>query len=184
MRTSVAILFFVIAMIQATFCAAQENDDLKHNWKQERGNGEIRFISKYPAPIPFSITGEPEAIIIMNSEKLSPVKDSLSKIINFEIQEIRKGTQIDEYLEDDGHKPDKGITTYIEEINGTKVGFIKYRGAGVIGKPPVMPRTAIHGIFIKNDHIYFVHLIVLFAGHQEEVRADQLTIIKGLIGTL
>lgn len=115
---------------------------------------------------------------------MSTEKKSLSETVKSEVQEIRNELQIGDYLEEDGYNPVDGIATYVEEINGTKVGFIKYRAVGVVGKAPVMPRTTIHAIFIKKDRVFFVHSIVLFAGHQEEVRADQITIIKGLIEAL
>jgi hypothetical protein len=176
-----AIFFIVITMIPTVHGATQENT-LQHDWKQERENGEVRFISNYPAPFPFSTTGEPEAIMTINVEKISPDKKALAEIMQSEVEAIRKEIQITDYLEEDGQTPDHGIATYVEEINGQQVGFIKYRTTGLIGRPAVMPRTVIHAIVMKNDRIYFVHLIVLFSEHQEEIRADQITMIKGLIG--
>jgi hypothetical protein len=84
-------------------------------------------------------------------------------------------------LEEDGHTPDRGIASYFEEIAGHKVAFIKYRTVGVAGKSQVMPRSVRHAIFIKKNKTYFVHLVVLFAEHQEEMRADQIHVIRDLI---
>ena len=159
----------------------QDENNLLHDWKEVHEDGEIRLISNHPAPFPFSTKGEPEATLTISSEAVSPERKTLSKIIKSEVADIRKEIQIAEYMEEDGHKPNKDIVTFYEVIEGVKVGFIKYRGAGVVGGATALPRTAIHGIFIKGDTVYFVHLIALFAGHQNEIRDDQLHVIRSLI---
>jgi hypothetical protein len=178
-------IFIGCLLILATSLAIQSSfaDEIKliHDWKETHEDGDIRFSSNHPAPFPFSTKGEPEATITISSEAVSPERKSLTKIISSEIKDIRKEIQIAEYMEEDGHKPDKDIVKYIEDIEGVKVGFIKYRAAGLIGGSSVLPRTVIHGIFIKGDMVHFVHLIVIFAGHQNEVREDQLQLIKSLI---
>ncbi len=182
MRFAALIFFLAISTTQSVFGAAQDENDLQHDWQEERGNGEIRFISNYRSPIPFSTTGEPEATLTMSAVEISPAASSLSETMKSEVQQIRKELQIADYLEKDGKKPDRGIASYFEEINGQKVGFIKYRTLGVIGKQAGMPRSVRHAIFIKEDKMYFVQLVVLFAKHQEEVREDQIRVIKSLIG--
>lgn len=158
-----------------------ESDQLKHDWKEDRRNGEIMLVSNYPAPAPFSMSGEPEATLGMNSAIVSPGRDTLKKVVDGEVSEIRKDVQIAEYEEEDGKKPIDGIATYYENIDGIRVAFIKYRGMGVIGKSPGLPRTAIHSIFIMEGRIFLTHLIVCYAGHQDEVRQDQLRIIRSII---
>jgi hypothetical protein len=162
------------------FGAEQDDSKLVHNWRQEIGQREVKYISNYKAPVPFSLTGEPEATLTMEASKIQQ-DTSLSKIIESEINEIRKITEIGEYLEADGKKPVGSIAAYTEKINGHEVAFIKYRAIGIKGKPPVQPRSVIHAILIKNEIIYYVHLIVLFAGHQEEVRTDQIRLIKAIL---
>ncbi|HEX8961332.1 MAG TPA: hypothetical protein VF775_07140 [Geobacteraceae bacterium] len=176
--------FIVLLLVFATQAlgAAQDDTQLRHDWKETRENGEVRLISNFPAPFPFSTTGEPESTLAIDAEKISPEVTSLAETMKSEVQQIRKGLQIADYLEEDGKKPDRGIVTYYEEINGQRVGFIKYRTIGVLGEPAVMPRSVRHAIFIKRDTVYFIHLVVLFAGHEEEVRSDQIRIIKRLIG--
>lgn len=62
------------------------------------------------------------------------------------------------------HHPHGGITTYIEEINGYKVGFIKYRVAGTRDHDFPLPRSVIHAMLLKDGRLYFVFSIVLYAG--------------------
>jgi hypothetical protein len=177
-------VFGSLLILAASFtapCSFADENKLIHDWKETHEDGDIKLISNHPAPFPFSTKGEPEATLTISSEAVSPETKSLAKIISSEIKDIRKEIQIAEYMEEDGHKPDKDIVKYVQDIEGVKVGFIKYRAGGVVGGASVLPRTAIHGIFIKGDMVYFVHLIVLFAGHQNEVREDQLRIIRSLI---
>jgi hypothetical protein len=169
-----------MVVASATFGASGNDNNLVHDWRQDNGPGEVKFISNHRAPLPFSETGEPEATLTMQASKI-PDNVPLSRVVEVEIKGIRNGTEIGEYLEEDGHKPDNGIVSYVEEINGHKVAFIKYRVAGVKGKSPVSPRSFSHAILLKNGKVYFVHLIVLFAGHQEEVRADQIRLVKGIL---
>lgn len=105
----------------------------------------------------------------------------MTEIVNSEIRDIRKGLQIAEYIEEDGHKPQTNIASWVEDIEGQQVAFIKYRVEGVKGEPYILPRTIRYAILIRNGKLYFVHLTVIFAKHQEEVRADQIRLIKGII---
>jgi hypothetical protein len=154
---------------------------LQHNWSKEESNGALTFTSNYPAPVPFSMTGEPEATLAVEMEEISGTPPSLNEVVKTEIKGIRKGLQIAEYLEDDGHKPEGDIASWVEDIEGQQVAFIKYRVAGVKGEPRILPRTIRHAILIRNGELYFLHLTVIFAEHQEEVRADQIRLVKGII---
>lgn len=162
--------------------APQDDDRLQHDWHIEEGtNGGVNYISKQPAPPPFSYNGEPEATLAIESVNISGRPRSLSQVASTEIREIRKELQIGDYQENDGHKPQAGIASWVEEIDGQQVAFIKYRFVGAIGEPRVTARTARHAILIRNGKLYFVHLTVLFAKHQEEVRSDQIRLIKSII---
>jgi hypothetical protein len=183
MRKIILFILLVITVTLGACRASGEENKLRHDWKEERGGGEIRLISKHPAPLPFSMSGEPEASIVMEAQKIDPAKTSLAEKIQSEVEEIRKGVQIADYIEEDGRTPDRGIVTYVEEIDGHKVGFIKYRTSGVVESPSTLPRAVIHALILKGDRIYFIHLTVIFGGHQEEVRADQITLIKTFIRT-
>lgn len=97
------------------------------------------------------------------------------------IKGIRKELQIGEYLEDDGHRPQDNIASWVEEIDGQQVAFIKYRVEVVKGEPRILPRAIRHAILIRKGNLCYVHLTVIFAKHQEEVRADQIRLIKGII---
>ncbi len=163
-----------------------KDDDLNpvHDWREEKGQGYILFISNHPAPKPFSDTGEPEATMKMEAEP-APKNITLQKIMDSEVAGIRKDLTIGDYPEadggKDGHKPDHGIVSYIEKIDGLPVAFIKYRVTGAGGKELPHPRSVVHAILVKDDRVFFVHLIVLYAGHQEEVTGDQLRAVKAII---
>lgn len=161
--------------------APQDDTSLKHDWKMHKGNGEVTFISKHPAPVPFSANGEPEAVLSMNAVRLSSKAPSLSEVVSSEIKDIRMELEIGPYLEEDGQKPEVNIVSYIEDIDGHAVAFIKYRTLGPKGKPSAIPRNVRHAILIKNDKLYYLHLTVLYAGHQDEVRDDQIRLIKSII---
>lgn len=159
--------------------APEDDDRLQHDWQIEEGQSGVSYTSNHPAPPPFSYSGEPEATLAIESVKISGKPPSLSEVVKSEIQKIRKELQISKYLENDGHKPQANIASWVEVIDGQQVAFIKYRTAGVKGEPRAMPRNIRHAILIRNHKLYFVHLTVLFAKHQEEVRADQIRLVKG-----
>ena len=161
--------------------ANQTPGKLQHNWHMEQGKDGVYYTSNYPAPVPFSMNGEPEATLAMEFTQISSNGSAVADVVKSEIAEIRKALQIAEYVEADGHKPQNNIASWVEAIDGQQVAFIKYRVAGVKGKLSVLPRTTQHAILIKNGKLYFVHLTVIFAKHQEEVRADQLRLIKEII---
>jgi hypothetical protein len=162
---------------------APDDLELKHDWKIEEakdGTG-VNYTSRHAAPPPFSYNQEPEALLAVESEKVSGRARSLSEVVNSEIKQIRTGLLIGDYLEDDGHKPQNGIATWVEDIDGQQVAFIKYRVIGVKREGRTMPRSVIHAILIKNGKINFVHLTVLFAAHQDEMRADQMRLVRSII---
>lgn len=158
-----------------------KQDQLENPWREVQKDGEITLISKYPAPVPFSMTGQPEAILGMEAAIIGPGKDTLKSLVAGEVKDLRNTVLLDDYEEQDGKKPVKGIAVWYETIEGTQVAFIKYRGVGVVGKPPGLAMTAIHSLFIKGNRVFYTHLIVKYAGHQDEVRHDQRFIIRGMI---
>jgi formylglycine-generating enzyme required for sulfatase activity len=161
--------------------APQDDERLQHDWHIEEGTNGVNYTSNHPAPPPFSYSNEPEATVAIESVKFSGRPRPLSQVVSSEIREIRKELQIGEYLENDGHKPQRGIASWVEEIDGQQVAFIKYRFVGAKGEPRVTARTARHAILIRNRQLYFVHLTVLFARHQEEVRSDQIRLVRDII---
>ena len=69
-------------------------------------------------------------------------------------------------------------------------GFLRARGRKLWcsnqsgrrkGEGRASPRSVIHAIFMNKGKLYFIHFMVLFAGHQDEARADQIRLIKGVI---
>jgi hypothetical protein len=162
--------------------ASQEDEQLQNAWKEEqRPDGSTMLVSKYPAPVPFSINGEPEAILSANVEIITPGKDTLEEIVKEQVRDMRKSLLLDDYEEQDGRKPVKGIAVWYEDIHGTRVAFIKYRARGLADKPTALPMTAIHSLCIKGNRIILTQLIVRFAGHQDEVRHDQRVLIRVMI---
>lgn len=172
---------FIVALAVASAGLAQDHKDLQHDWKVEEKDGEVNFISNHKAPVTFSSTGEPEGTLSMSAMKFAGRVPPLSEVVTSEIEEIRKGLEIGPYMEEDGKKVKDGIASWIEEIDGQRVAFIKYRTVGLKGEAQVMPRTVRHAILVKSGRLYFVHLTVLFAGHQEEMRGDQMRLVKGII---
>lgn len=178
MRLAALAAFCVLSI--AGLGASAHAEGFKHNWRQVERDGAVTFISGYPAPAPFSETGEPEATMTMDAAKAEKGA-TLEGILKAEVADIREGLVIADYLEEDGHKPDRGIVSYTEEIDGQKVAFIKYRVAGNTNGLLAHPRSVIHAILLKDGMIYYVHLIVLYAGHEDEVRGDQLRLVKAII---
>ena len=135
----------------------------KHPWDIKYLEHDIQFISKKQAPIPFSTTGEPQAIMFVGATKLdSSSEKDLRKIVNSEIDDIRKQISLDEYLEDD-YKPSKNLVLYYDQIGNIEIAVIKYRTNGLLNEQKVMPRSARHILFIKNNMLYNSTLTVLLA---------------------
>ncbi len=174
-----------VALIACVFAASTvfgaSREDLVHDWKMELKDGTVKFTSNHPAPFPFSTTGEPEALMTATTVKPSKEVPPLAYIVRSEIKDIREELEIAPYMEEDGHTPKGGIVSYYEEVEGQNIAFIKYRTVGEKGKQRVMPRTVRHAIFMKDDKIYYIHLIVLFAVHEEEVRGDQIRFIRNIL---
>jgi hypothetical protein len=163
------------------FAAPPDDTSLKHGWKMHKADGEVRFVSIHHAPFPFSSTSEPEAVLSMNAVRLSPEARSLPDVVRSEIRDIRKELEVGPYLEDDGHAPEDDIASWVEDIDSQSVAFIKYRTLGPKGKGSSLPRSVRHAILIRNGKLYFVHLTVLYAAHEEEIRGDQIRLVRSLI---
>ncbi len=173
----IATLFLSIA----TWGVPAHADDLKHNWREEKVEGAFKLVSNYQAGAPFSENGEPEATLTMEASK-APANASLEDIVKGEVAGIGDGSLIiGNYAEEDGHKPVNGVASYIEKINGQKVGFIKYWVDGNTNGRLPRPRSVIHAIVLKKGKLWFVSLIALNDRHQSEVRSDQLVLVKSIL---
>ena len=159
--------------------AAGDGPAYKHAWRAE--NDGTRLVSTYAAPQPYSMTGEPEATLVLGAAPAGRTPMALEKMVEDEVKIIRKGVTLADYGEQDGRSPDGGVATWFQQIAGQRVGFIKYRVAGVDGKYLPAPRSVIHAIAYKGDLVYFFHLVVVFAGHQDEVRGDQIRMIEHVL---
>lgn len=166
-----------VALLSPVVVHADPGSPFKHDWRFE--NDGTRLVSNHRAPAPFSRSGEPEATLVVEVERPSREKPaSLDAIVRNEIQGIRDDLKLAEYLEEDGHKPDRDVASWNEDVAGEKVAFIKYRVAGKGDKLFPVPRTVIHAIAVKGGYTLFFHLTVLYAEHQEEIRADQRRMIE------
>lgn len=158
-----------------------QNVNFKHDWDMKYLEHDIQFTSKKKAPIPFSTTGEPQALMIVGASLLDKSSENdLSKIVAVEIDEIRKELSIDEYLEDD-YKAKDNIVLYFDKIDNTPIAVIKYRTNGVKGGQRTMPRSTRQILFIHNDKLWISSLIVLFAEDQDNMRSDQMTFVKAIL---
>ncbi len=178
MRSVTFCMLFTLSM--AAWGSSAQGKGLKHDWREVRGENQIQYVSNYPAPAPFSESGEPEATLTMQAGKVDQDM-TLPEILKTEIADIREGLAIADYQEEDGRKPVDGIVSYIEEIDGQQVAFIKYRVAGTRKAMLAHPRSVIHAILVKKGTVFYIHLMVLYAGHQDEVRSDQIRLVKAII---
>lgn len=157
-----------------------QNVNFKHDWDMKYLEHDIQFTSKKKAPIPFSTTGEPQALMIVGTSELDKsANNDLSKIVADEIDEIIKELSIDEYLEDD-YKAKDNIVSYFDKVGNIKIAVIKYRTNGVKGGQRTMPRSIRQILFIHNNKLWISSLIVLFAEEQDNMRSDQMTFIKAI----
>ncbi len=140
-----------------------------------------RLVSTYKAPAPFSTTGEPEATLTVDASRLGPDAKSLDALLKEEIAGIRELVQLADYEEEDEKTPDRGVASWVQQIAGHDVGFIKYRVAGSDGRTLPNPRTVIQALVIEGERLYTFHLIVVYAGHQDEVRGDQIRMIEAIL---
>jgi hypothetical protein len=168
-----------LALPLALPAAALADMGLAHDWRPER-DGTV-LISRHIAPPPFSVTGEAEATLTMEAAPLGNGKPTLEGIVKDQIEGIRGAVDLADYLEHDGHQVDRGIASWFQTVAGTRVGFVKYRVAGRKGQRLPAPRTVIHAIAVKGELVYLSHLYVVFAGHQDEVRGDQLRMIEAAL---
>jgi hypothetical protein len=177
MKSIYTALVFILCF---TVSAVSAEDKFQYDWDIKYGDdGVVTFISKHPAPIPFSQSGEPAATMALKAFHVEPDK-TLESIVAEEVADIKKTLKIEEYEEDD-YKLTDNIVVYYKTIGGTKTAFIKYRTRGYKESPSSLPRTVYHAIFIKGKLLYFVHLIVLYAEGQEKMRADQIYMVETII---
>jgi hypothetical protein len=171
----IILLNFVIFGLNA------QNFNFKHDWEMKYLEHEIQFASKRKAPVPFSTTGEPQALMIVGATELDKsAKNDLSEIVSDEIDGIRKELYIAEYLEED-YKANDNIVSYFDKVDNVQMAVIKYRTNGVKGKQETMPRSTRQILFIHNDKLWISSLIVLFAEDQDNMLSDQMTFIKVII---
>lgn len=162
----------VLALLSGAVARADQGNPFRHDWSFEDDG--TRLVSNHRAPFPFSTSGEPEATLVMQVVRPSSDKpQSLTGIVQGELKSIREELKLADYQEADGHKPEKNVATWYEEVAGTRVAFIRYRVAGTAERMLPTPRTITHAIAVKGGYTLFFHLTVLFAAHQDEVRADQ-----------
>lgn len=167
----------LIVLIVASFAAYGEG--LKHDWKEQKGDA-FRLISNHRAPASFSPGREPEATLTVEIKK-APEGVSLPDLVKGEVGGIRSTLKVADQPEENGHKPVDGVISYIETIEGQDVGFVKYQVAGTKDITLPHPRSVTHAMLIKKGKMYFVHLIVLYPGHLDEVTSDQMQLVKTVI---
>ena len=158
-----------------------QTTNFKHDWDIKYREHDIQFTSNKKTPIPFSTNGEPQAVMFMGAHALEDSeKNNLNKLVNDEIDVIRKDFSIHEYLEEDFEANDN-IVSYFEKLNNVEIAVIKYRINGFIGGETIMPRSVRHILFIHNDKLWISSLIVLFGEDQDNMRDDQMTFIKAIL---
>jgi len=158
-----------------------QNVNFKHDWDMQYLEHYIQFTSKKKAPVLFSTTGEPQALMIVGASALDKsLKNDLSKIVAGEIEEIRKELIIDEYLEDD-YKAKDNIVSYFDKVDNVQIAVIKYRTNGAKNGQRDMSKNTRQILFIHNDKLWISTLIILFAEDQDNMRSDQITFIKAII---
>ncbi|MFO1519051.1 MAG: hypothetical protein U1F57_05245 [bacterium] len=192
MKKKTALMGFVLALcLSVNAVAAPRPEDLKktidsvhfkHPWKVQPFFDSYELISTFKAPVPFSMKGEPEANIIIGipSDKAHLKDVKMAKILEEATQGLRKDLRITEYLETDG-KPVDNIVSSVEKIDGEEVGILKFRSLGEKSDPPGMPQSVRQVYFVKDGQLYNLTLLVLFAAHQNDVRADQMELVKALL---
>lgn len=172
------ILMLLLVASTVAFAAADLQTSLgkvplKHKWLKECSLTHCTYKSSYKPPVPF--TGKYEAMLSVDVYRRG--KRSMDEILNSEVSEIRKKFEIDEQMKDDDGKPtQKGIATWKENLNGKEIGYIRYR---VHASGPQFASIT-HAIILDSEHEYNVSLYVFFAKHEDEVKSDQLAILKAL----
>lgn len=141
----------------------------------------IQLTSKKKAPIPFSMNGEPQAIMYIGATILNDsTKYELSQIVLDEIEGIRNDLVIADSLEEDYEAKDS-IVLYFDKVNNVQIGVIKYRTSGVKNGQKTLPRNTKQILFIHNSKRWISSLIVLFAEDQDDMRNEQMTFIREII---
>jgi hypothetical protein len=76
----------------------EEDNLLKHGWHIREGTNGVNYASEYPAPVPYSYSDEPEAVLAVESRKIPRKPPSLKGVVDTEIRNLREGVQIEPYL--------------------------------------------------------------------------------------
>ncbi len=164
----------------AAFGASQDDLTLKHDWQATQEDHTLKLTSNFRAPASYSETGEPEAILTTMITN-APEKSGLSDVLKEQVANIRSTLKLGDTPEQGGHKPVDGVISYIENIEGQDVGFIKYNVAGNANRTLLHPWSVTHAVVLKNGAAWFVHLMVIYPGHLDEVTADQMRLVRKLI---
>jgi hypothetical protein len=158
-----------------------ESLGFKHNWELKMLEHGFQLLSKSPAPVPFSMNGEPQASMVISASKLDlSTKINLEDIMKDEVAGINNDLIIDEYLEDD-FTPKDNIVSYTDILAGNKIAVIKYRTKGDKRNPAAMSRSIRHILFIKDNMLYISTVIVLYAEDQDNIRNDQIKLVEYIL---
>jgi hypothetical protein len=150
---------------------------LQHEWLMNCSASQCSFKSAYKPPPPFGAKNEAVMTVAAVPYKSGSKMDA---ILSSEVKSIRDSFEIDtSAAEDDGRVYNKGVATWTERIGNEDVGFIKYRAYSKNAPPPHF-FTSIHCIVLVAGQEFLVNLMSFYAGHQDEVRADQIAVVKAL----
>ncbi len=180
--------FLLLAAVSAAAPGAPEGPGhFKHAWVQgPRDHGVFQMTSSYTVPIPASDRRIPEAVLGVKSRE-NTGKLTLNTIVEREIAAIRDNNALADYLEHDGHAPRAGVVSYVEKMHGVPVAFIKYRATGDKHStlPPSLTLGATRALLLKDGMVVSVDLFTmgtLALNHQQDVRADQIALIREILG--
>lgn len=180
MKRIIVVIFFLAASTQVAVATTDVKSvlsklPLQHKWQVQCNETMCDYKSTFKPPVPFP--GKNEAVMTV---EVMPLKHkNLDALLKSEVAGIRKSLEIDEgsgATESDNKPTQKGIAVWKDKIEGKEVGFIRYR-AHASGPFFV---TTIHGILLGTDQECYVTLMTFYAGHQDETRADQISILKTL----
>ncbi len=158
-----------------------QTSEFKHDWEIKYLEHDIQFTSKKTTPPPFSKTNEPQAIMILGAKMIDDsMKNDLNQIVKNEIESIKKGFHIIEYLEKD-YIPIDHVVSYVEKLGSVQIATIKYRINGEENGQTIRPRSIRQILFIHNNKLYVSSLIVLYAEDQENMRSDQMVFIHKIL---
>ncbi len=193
MKKTIAILILVFWVFSATGRAESKSaQDLKklldsipfkHGWKIQPFFDSYELLSPFNAPFPVTTKSEPEAeMIIATPPEKIPAGTSMDKILKEQIAKVQKDLKIVEYQEKD-YTPVNNMVSYIQKIGNSDVGFLQYRSLGEKGDKDDVPVTVKQALFVKGDQLYNIVLMILYPGHLEDVKSDQLQLVKALLGS-